>query len=543
MSSSLRKRVSLVWFKNNDLRLHDHLPLLDAHRSSDHVIHLMVVDKFWSHGTTRVLGIPKLGPFRCKFLKESILDLRHNLQALGSQLIIRYGHSSAILPSVVSQYHVDRVYYHDELHSEEKAIVDDVISKCHDTVTHHVQFMGHWGGNTLYHPDDLPWSKQTMKGVPETFTGFRKAVERKIAIRDPAESLTKKLCRPHPKFQEIGRLQTLKQLGCDVDSVEMDERSCFPFSGGERAALQRLNHYVWGDGGNARSALVTYKKTRNESVGTEYSTKFSAFLSSGNLSPRLVYSEIKQFERSTGISNESTYWVVFELLWRDFFKFACLKYGDKVFHLHGPYGKVLYKGHRGWSRDMKIFNKFCDGQTGYPFIDAAMIELRQTGAMSNRLRQNVASFLIKDLGMDWRFGAEWFESWLMDYDAASNYGNWNYIAGIGFDPQSGSRYFNIHKQAHNYDRNGDYVKLWLPQLSGVSKQFVHKPYEMNRHQQEMSGVIVGADYPSPCQSLRPPNGAYHGGSKRHWNNSGKRNYSSNSRRHLHRNKITRYYNR
>ena len=101
-------------------------------------------------------------------------------------------------------------------------------------------------------------------------------------------------------------------------------------------------------------------------MGTEYSTKFSAFLSNGNLSPRLVYSKIKHFERSTGISNESTYWVIFELLWRDFFKFASLCVGDKLFHLHGPYGKVLYKGHRGWSRDMKIFKKFCDGTTGYP---------------------------------------------------------------------------------------------------------------------------------------------------------------------------------
>jgi len=175
---------------------------------------LMVVDKFWSHGTTRVLGIPKLGPFRCKFLKESILDLRENLQRLNSGLIIRFGHSSSILPSIISQYHVDRVYYHDEIHSEEQSIVDAVISSCEEKVQHRVQFMSSWGGNTLYDPQDLPWTKQGMKGIPETFTGFRKAVEKKIAIRDPAPSLTKKLCRPHPKFQEMGKLQTLKQLGC-----------------------------------------------------------------------------------------------------------------------------------------------------------------------------------------------------------------------------------------------------------------------------------------------------------------------------------------
>jgi len=142
--------------------------------------------------------------------------------------------------------------------------------------------------------------------------------------------------------------------------------------------------------------------------------------------------------------------------------------------------------------------------TGYPFIDAAMIELKTTGFMSNRMRQNAASFLIKDLGIDWRFGAEYFESLLMDYDPASNYCNWNYIAGIGFDPCSHSRYFNIHKQAFTYDRNGEFVKLWIPHLSSISKEYIHKPYEMNAKQQEMSRCFVGKDYFKPCKPLNPP---------------------------------------
>ena len=240
MSSSLRKRVSLVWFKHNDLRLHDHLPLLNAHRTSDHVIHLMVVDKFWSHGKTRVLGIPKLGPFRCKFLKESILNLRENLQILNSQLIIRFGHSSKILPSIISQYHVDRVYYHDEIHSEEQSIVDDVIASCEQSVHHRVQFVSSWGGNTLYDPQDLPWTKQGMKGIPETFTGFRKAVEKKIRIRDPAESLTKALCRPHPKLLSLSLslslFVTLYAFGCSL---------CFSRSILEWILLLTLSHSKW----------------------------------------------------------------------------------------------------------------------------------------------------------------------------------------------------------------------------------------------------------------------------------------------------------
>jgi len=499
-ASASKAGVSLVWFKNTDLRIHDHLPLLTAHRTSAAVIHLMVVDKFWSRGKTRVLGIPKWGPFRCKFIKESILDLRRNLEQLDSELIVRFGDSSSILPSIIERYAVRRVYYHSEIHSEEQAIVDRVIADCEERVPHDVEFVASWGGNTLYDPQDMPWGSNT-KRIPETFTAFRKAVEKRIAVRDPLEALSRRQCRPHPKFAQRGRLSTLKQLGCAVDDIEVDRRSSFPFSGGESAALERMTHYIWGGGDGQRSPLATYKATRNQSLGTEYSTKFSAFLSAGNLSPRLVHREIRRFERSTGTANDSTYWAIFELIWRDFFKFGALKYGDRIFRLHGPFGRTLYEGHRGWSRDMELFRKWTGGQTGFPFVDAAMVELATTGAMSNRLRQNVASFLIKDLGLDWRCGAEWFESMLSDSDPASNYGNWCYIAGVGFDARSASRYFAIDRQAATYDADGEFVRMWLPALQNVDRRFVHKPYAMDAARQRDSGCVVGTDYPAPCCSL------------------------------------------
>ena len=294
-----------------------------------------------------------------------------------------------------------------------------------------------------------------------------------------------------------------------MDNVEIDKRTQFPFSGGESSAIERLNSYIWGNTNRkGRGPITTYKKTRNGSIGSEYSTKFSPFLAHGNLSPRLIYNNIKHFEQTTEISNESTYWVYFELLWRDFFRFSSCKHGDKIFLINGPYGKSLYslfaKPDWKWSHDKVLFNKWCNGETGYPFIDAAMIELKLTGFMSNRLRQNCASFLIKDLGIDWRWGAQYFESLLIDYDPSQNYCNWNYIAGIGFDPQSYSRYFNINKQAFTYDRNGEFCKLWIPKLSSISKDFIHKPYLMNIKQQEISRCFIGKDYPKPCRSLNPP---------------------------------------
>ena len=129
------------------------------------------------------------------------------------------------------------------------------------------------------------------------------------------------------------------------------------------------------------------------------------------------------------MANQSTYWVIFELLWRDYFRFVCYKYGDSVFHETGIMNKRL-----PWSQDKVKFEAWREGRTGVPFVDANMRELARTGWMSNRGRQNVASFLVKDLGLDWRLGAEWFESQLLDHDVCSNYGNWNYAAGreLGF---------------------------------------------------------------------------------------------------------------
>ncbi|KAH9798510.1 cryptochrome DASH [Citrus sinensis] len=127
--------------------------------------------------------------------------------------------------------------------------------------------------------------------------------------------------------------------------------------------------------------------------------------------------------------------------------------------------KLEYK----WSQDQKLFESWRDGCTGYPLIDANMKELSMTGFMSNRGRQIACSFLVRDMGIDWRMGAEWFETCLLDYDPCSNYGNWTYGAGVGNDPRE-DRYFSIPKQAQNYDREGEYVAYWLPQLKALPKE-------------------------------------------------------------------------
>jgi deoxyribodipyrimidine photo-lyase len=153
--------------------------------------------------------------------------------------------------------------------------------------------------------------------------------------------------------------------------------------------------------------------------------------------------------------NVSTYWLRFELTWRDYFNLLMRKYPRDSFRLHGPMRRRL-----PWSHDEKSAARWREGRTGEPFIDAAMRELAATGYMSNRGRQNVASYLARDLGIDWRMGAEWFESLLVDYDPASNYGNWTYNTGVGTDPRL-DRYFNPRVQAEKYDRDGRFRSLWL----------------------------------------------------------------------------------
>jgi deoxyribodipyrimidine photo-lyase len=235
--------------------------------------------------------------------------------------------------------------------------------------------------------------------------------------------------------------------------------------GGERPGLQRLYSYFW-----QKDLLKRYKQTRNGLLG-DYSSKFSVWLAHGCLSPREIHAQVHRYERQR-TKNQSTYWLVFELIWRDFFRFAFLKHGNRFFHAQGIADRAPYAR---WSKSR--FLAWTRGETGVPFVDANMIELRKTGFMSNRGRQNVASFLVHDLHLPWRAGAAWFEHLLLDYDVQSNWGNWAYVAGVGNDPRP-NRKFKILRQAEKYDAKGHYVRTWLPELEHLPNEHVHAPHAM-----------------------------------------------------------------
>ena len=464
----------ILWYRN-DLRVHDHEPIDKALKTKAQIIPIYCFDPR-QFGKTN-FGFPKTGAFRAKFLIESIADLRNTLQKLGSNLIIRQQKPEIAIPQLAQEFKVKSVFFYQEVTAEEIQV---------ETALHQalkqigIKLKSFWG-HTLYHPNDLPFEIQQL---PEVFTSFRKEIEKKSTV-NPTFSTPKKL--PFLPEVELGELPTLSQLNLELPL--QDSRTVLAFKGGETAGKERVKNYFW-----QQDCLKVYKETRNGMLGANYSSKFSPWLALGCLSSRYIYEQVQEYEEQR-VKNHSTYWLIFELLWRDYFRFICQKHGNKVFHKSGLQGVAI-----PWQEDWEKLRKWQEGKTGFPLVDANMRELLMTGFMSNRGRQNVASFLTKNLGINWQMGAEWFESLLIDYDVCSNWGNWNYTAGVGNDAR-GFRYFNIPKQAKDYDPEGKYVKHWLPELKAIPASKIHEPGKLSPAEQDRFGVKIGVDYPQPMIDL------------------------------------------
>ncbi|OIP75396.1 MAG: cryptochrome DASH [Oscillatoriales cyanobacterium CG2_30_44_21] len=469
----------LVWFRN-DLRSHDCETLYrasqEAKQTGANVFPLYCFDP--AHFKETAFGFAKTGAFRTKFLIESVAALRDSLRSLNSDLIVRFGNPDQVLPELAQQLEVSSIYYHAEVTTEEKNLEKKLRAILK---TQKISFKSFWG-STLIHRDDLPCK---IENLPELFTHFRKQVEANLTVRKPFS--TPERLPALPENIDIGEIPNFNQLG--VCEPEPCDRAVLQFKGGEAEAFQRLKHYFWDS-----DRLQVYKETRNGMLYADDSSKFSPWLSLGCLSPRYVYEQVQAYEGDR-VANDSTYWLIFELLWRDYFRFVAAKHGDKLFYRSG-----LRQLDLPWKQDWKRFEIWQAGNTGYPLVDANMRELAATGFMSNRGRQNVASFLTKNLGIDWRMGAEWFESLLIDYDPCSNWGNWNYTAGIGNDGRD-FRFFNINKQANDYDPQGKYVKHWLPELAEIPAGKVHQPWQLLPVEQKRFNVRLGVDYPNPIVDL------------------------------------------
>jgi deoxyribodipyrimidine photo-lyase len=433
----------IYWFRN-DLRLQDNRAFARACSQATHLVPVFCHDPEAQSVTP--WGFERVGPHRRQFLAQGLADLSAQLRAMGSELIEVQGRAQDVLPELARVLGATRVLCETIAAPEEEAQV-----RALQAAGLSVESL--WQ-SSLLDPADLPFATEHL---PELFTSFRQAVERACVVPPAALLPVRRVPGLPPSSPAwVDWLGKRCSAATPGEPARPEARSSFPyhtpeFAGGEGAATRHLARYF------ELKLAHTYKVTRNGLSGTDYSSKFSPWLASGALSARTAYAALKEFELEAG-ANDGTYWLWFELLWRDYFRFLHLKYGVALYrerglaHISQPLAPTQHKPGG--------FNRWCQGETGEPLVDAGMRELCATGYLSNRLRQVVASYLIHDLRCDWRAGAAWFESQLLDFDPYSNQGNWLYIAGRGTDPRGGRR-FNPQKQTQDHDPQGLYRALWL----------------------------------------------------------------------------------
>lgn len=423
--------TSLVWFRN-DLRTIDNTVLSEAIKSGKRVVGLYCFDpKYFKLNKYNFKTTEK---YRAKFLLETVIDLKNQLEKLNIDLLIYQAAPEEIIEDVVNNNGVTDIFLQNDWTKDEMVTETAV-----QNIVPNVLFHKHYN-QLLYHPDDINFE---IENLPQVFTVFRKKLEKYVDIRE--EAIVETLPSSN-RIENNTKIPSLQDLG--FDDFKTHPNSAFPFKGGETSALARLNDYFF----NTKK-LGFYKKTRNGLVGLDYSSKFSPWLANGSISARTIYWQVKKFEKEH-VKNQSTYWLIFELIWRDYFKYVSLKHGSQIFKLEG----ILKKDYE-WSTNKNLIDKWINGETKSDFVNANMIELKETGWMSNRGRQNVASYFAKELKLDWRIGAAYFESLLLDFDVHSNFGNWMYVSGVGNDPRD--RKFNVDLQAERYDTNGKFRRIWL----------------------------------------------------------------------------------
>lgn len=417
---------ALYWIRN-DQRLDDQSTLAAFSKEPRGVCASFITRSF-----------ERAGEFRRQFYLESLTHFHEQLRANGLATLHFECTVQKALEVFIVEHKITSIYFSEEPTTEEKKEEDFVrsLAKKMNLAVYSFQ------QDTLILKSDVPF---TIKDLPEPFTKFRKIVEAQLCVREPLIAPTK-----WPQSIEV-QYARLKELGITTASITALKQSlvkplAVPLIGGEAAAQKHLHEYFW-----ELDRAQTYKDTRNGLLNWNDSTKFSPWLATGNVSPRRIYKELKNYEEQV-IANDSTYWIFFELLWRDYFHFYAEQMGARLFtkQVRVPADPAAAE---------KLFMDWYNGNTGDSFIDAHMKELLQTGWMSNRGRQNTASYLAKKIQLPWVWGAEWFEKMLIDYDAANNWGNWSYFSGVGTDPRD--RAFNTQTQAKAYDPDGEYQKKWL----------------------------------------------------------------------------------
>lgn len=431
MASNGILKTGLFWF-TNDLRVDDNPALKKAAAEVDKLICIYCATPTSTFHNHQAPG--KLSPIRQQFLFDSLVDLDKALAEQGQQLAIEFKSPGDAIPEYITQYNISHIYSSHHVGEYEKKTWHTLCKRY--TMIQFSQIDTH----TLFDRSQLPFA---MEKLPESFSKFRRLVsdiDVREALGKPA-SLPSSCLSARSNWQDAWKRHSFH---CQPNEKQL-------FKGGSQAARQHLQNYFQG-----RSAS-TYKETRNGldeySSGVNFSTKFSPWLSNGSLSARQIICDLQQYESEVE-ANESTYWIYFELLWREYFQWYAHRHKANLFKFQG-----IKNSNPTTSYYAERFQKWCQGNTPYPIVNACMKQLNATGYMSNRGRQLVASCFVHELNLDWRYGAAYMEQQLVDYDVASNWGNWQYLAGVGADPR-GHRRFDLDKQTKIYDPEGLFINYW-----------------------------------------------------------------------------------
>jgi len=444
-----------IWWTRRDLRLDDNQALDAAMRHGQQVLPVWVFDP-------RLLNSPYVGEKRLAFLLEGLRKLDHDLRKRGSRLIIRHGDPLTELGRLQEQSGA-QVIFAGEDHSpfarrRDQAVQQQLPLQLVNSITVHPP-------GTISKEDGDPYV---------VYSPFMRAWK---ALRPPEmDDLL-----PTPE-----KINTPDGLPADSIPNEPIRPDDFPYPAGEEEAQRRLDDFM-------AQSVYQYASRRNQ-LDQDGTSGLSPYLRFGMLSPRRAaaaagraWSRAEDKEARKGAET-----FLNELIWREFYIHILAHFP----HVRGGSFRPKYDD-LAWENDQAQFEAWCAGETGYPVVDAAMRQLATQGWMHNRARMVVASFLTKDLLIDWRWGERWFMQHLIDGDPAANNGGWQWTAGTGTDAAPYFRIFNPVSQGRKHDPQGKFIRRWLPELGNVPDKHIHSPWEMPEKTQKEVDCIIGKDYPAP----------------------------------------------
>lgn len=462
-------KTAIVWFRRG-LRVRDNHALTEAVASAERVVSVFILDPV-------ILTHPTTAPVRARFLFESLVSLDAELRRIGGRLILRHGQPLEELERLATETGATALFFGREYEpygrERDEAVAAAMekrgvaVTQTRDHLLHEPEAVMSRAGTvcTVFTPYKRVWFEQSA-GVPV-------AAPERVVVPEGLHS------EPIPELPETVGVRT-DYAGFAPEVV---------VKGGEAEGAKWLTKFVDG-------CVGEYAAERNFPAH-EGTSRLSAYLRSGVLSPRQVAHAVRQKRDELPVTADGALTFLSEIAWRDF-------YYQILFHFpHVAKGafKPAYDA-VAWENDESLFAAWCEGKTGYPIVDAGIRQMNAQGWMHNRLRMITASFLCKDLLCDWRLGERIFMQRLVDGDQAPNNGGWQWAAGTGTDAQPFFRIFNPTSQGEKFDADGAYVKRWCPELAKVPTKFVHKPWELTEREQEAVGCVLGRDYPKPVVDHR-----------------------------------------